>query len=199
MNNNVAAIILAAGLSRRMGQPKMLLPWGDTTVLGRVVDTFAAAGVGELVIVTGGAQQAVEAEAQRLAHDFPLRWVHNPRFEHGEMTSSLQTGLAALGGQCQAALVALGDQPQLSLSAVQKVIEAFDTSSASLIVPSYNLSRGHPWLLRRELWGLILALKADQTLRDFLNTHAAGILYVDTDATVLKDLDTPEDYRREKP
>jgi CTP:molybdopterin cytidylyltransferase MocA len=61
------------------------------------------------------------------------------------------------------------------------------------------LRRGHPWLVRRELWAELLALRPPQTLRDFLNAHAEEIQYVETDPTILKDLDTPEDYRREKP
>lgn len=199
MNKNIAAVILAAGLSRRMGQPKMLLPWGKSTVLGQVVATFAEAGVSELVIITGGARQAVEAEASRLAKKYALRWVYNPDFESGEMTSSLQVGLGSLSHQIQAALVGLGDQPQLSPQAVLKVTEAFKANPAGLIVPSYNHRRGHPWLVQQGLWSAILGLKPNEKLRDFLNAHAADIHYVETDDSVLKDLDTSEDYQREKP
>lgn len=182
-----------------MGQPKMLLPWGETSVLGQVTSTFAQTGVGEIVIVSGGAREAVEAEAARLTEKFPVRCVHNPAHESGGMLESLQCGLAALGPGVESTLIGLGDQPQLSLSAARKVVTAFESSGACLLVPSYNLRRGHPWLVRRSLWAELLALKAPQTLRDFLNAHAGEILYVETDQTILKDLDTPEDYQRERP
>ena len=196
---NIAVVILAAGLSKRMGTPKMLLPWGETTVLGQVIRTFAETGVSEIVIVTGGARETVDAEAARLAEKFPVDCIHNPAYETGEMLSSLQCGLARLGPEVDAALIGLGDQPQLSLDSARKVVAAFESLGARLIVPSYNLRRGHPWLVERGLWGEILSLKAPETLRDFLNSHAREIIYVETDRTILKDLDTPEDYQREKP
>jgi molybdenum cofactor cytidylyltransferase len=196
---NIAAVILAAGQSRRMGQPKMLLPWGETTVLGQVIATLAGADVGEIIIVTGGAREAVETEANKLAQKYALRCVYNPHHESGEMLSSLQTGLLTLGIQIEAALIGLGDQPQLSLTAARKVISTFEARPGQLIVPSHNMHRGHPWLIERSLWPLVLGLKPPQTLMDFLNTCAAQILYVETDQTVLKDMDTPEEYQREKP
>jgi molybdenum cofactor cytidylyltransferase len=196
---NIAAVILAAGQSKRMGQPKMLLPWGETTVLRQVLTTFAQIGVSEIVVVTGGAREAVEAEAARSAGKIPLRCVHNPDFEGGEMLSSVQAGLAALGPEVAAALIGLGDQPQLSLESARKVVAAAEAPGARLLVPSYNLRRGHPWLVERSLWNEILALQAPQTLRDFLNSQAGGIRYVEADQTILKDLDTPEDYQRERP
>jgi molybdenum cofactor cytidylyltransferase len=195
----IAAVILAAGQSKRMGQPKMLLAWGGTTVLGQVIATFAGAGVNEIVIVTGGAFTEVENEAKLLEKKYPLRCVYNSLFESGEMLSSLQCGLAALGTQIEAALLGLGDQPQLSPMAASAVISSFQTSAAQIIVPSYNMRRGHPWLVQRNLWESLLALKPPQTVRDFLNSRAGDILYIDTDQTILKDLDTPEEYYRDKP
>jgi len=196
---NIAAVILAAGLSKRRGQPKMLLPGGETTVLGQVMTTFAEAGVSELVVITGGAREAVEAEVARLAEKFPLRCVHNPEYERGEMLTSLQCGLAALGPEVESALIGLGDQPQLSLSAARKVVAAAETPGARLLVPSYNLRRGHPWLVQRDLWGKLLALKSPATLRDFLNEQTSEIFYIEAHQTILKDLDTPDEYQRESP
>jgi len=199
MSKNIAALILAAGQSRRMGTPKMLLPWGQTTVLGQVVATIAQAGIAEIVIVTGGARQAVEAEADRLSNEFVLRCVHNPQSEAGDMLSSLQCGLASLSPHVESALIGLGDQPQLSLAATLAVISTYELSPVQLIVPSYHMHRGHPWLVQRSLWDELLAWGPPLTLRDFLNAHAGDISYVDADQTILKDLDTPADYRREKP
>ena len=195
----ITGMILAGGLSKRMGTPKMLLPWGQTTVLGQVISTFAAAGLQDILIVTGGAYKDVEAEITRLSQKFPVRFVHNPFYESGEMLSSFQSGLASIGTQAQFVLVGLGDQPQLSLDAVQSVLSAGTISPARVVVPSFNFRRGHPWLVHRDYWSQILALLPPQTLRDFLNANFDEILYVDADQTVLKDLDTPEEYLRDKP
>jgi molybdenum cofactor cytidylyltransferase len=190
---SMTAVILAAGLSKRMGQPKMLLPWGKTTVLGQVITTFAACGVDEIVVITGGARKLVEAEVARLAESLPVRAVFNVQYETGEMMSSIRVGLAALGPEVDSALIGLGDQPQLSLESARKVVETGGMSGPRLIIPSYNMRRGHPWLVQRELWA---ELSEANTARDFLNTHAGVIFYVECDETVLKDLDTPEDYEK---
>ena len=73
MAPEVSAIILAAGKSRRMGQPKMLLRWGDTTVLGQVVKVFSGVGLRDILVVTGGDRAAVEAEIEGLAREYPVR------------------------------------------------------------------------------------------------------------------------------
>jgi molybdenum cofactor cytidylyltransferase len=188
----ITAVILAAGLSRRMGQPKMLLPWGQTTVLGQVLSTLQQAGLEELIVVTGGARELVEAEVARLqAAGAPARAVFNPQHESGEMMSSLRAGLAAIGPGAEYALIALGDQPQLSLESARRVLSAANRPGARLILPSFEMRRGHPWLVRRDLWP---ALVGAETGRAFLKAHEAEICYVEGDETVLKDLDTPADY-----
>ncbi len=192
----LATLVLAAGQSRRMGQAKMLLPWGQTTVLGQVVQTLSAAtrdtGM-EITVITGGSQNLVEAEVARLAQQYRVRALFNTQYETGEMMSSIRVGLASLPIEVETVLIALGDQPQLSLEAARKIILARETSVSRLILPSYAMRRGHPWLVRKDLWP---ALLASATARDFLKAHTDEIFYVETDAGVLQDLDTPEDYRR---
>ncbi len=198
--NTITAIVLAAGQSRRMGQPKMLLPWGGTTVLGQVASTLAAAELGEIVVVTGGARQAVEAEIARLAAKLPVRGIHNPGYAQEGMISSIQCGLRAMTPGRRAALVALGDQPQTREGAVRRIVAAFAKTGAALVVPSYRMQRGHPWLVSRALWPDLLALSPAQTGRDFLHAHTDQILYLPVeDDSILRDLDTPEDYERQRP
>lgn len=193
----VAALVLAAGQSRRMGRPKMLLPWGGSSVLAQVVSAFALAGPAEIVVVTGAEREQVEALLAGLTVSCPLRSIHNPGYADGEMLASLQCGLAGLGPQVEAALVGLGDQPQLQPETVGRILQAFERSAAGLIVPSYQMRRGHPWLVGRQHWAGLQALAAPHTPRDFLRAHAAEIEYVEVDTpSVLADLDTPEDYRR---
>lgn len=189
----IAAIILAAGQSKRMGQPKMSLPWGETTVLGHVIATHKAAGVEDIVVVTGSFREEVE----RLVGDL-ARTVFNPAHARGEMLSSVQAGLRSTSAE--AALIVLGDQPQVPERSVRQIIRAHIETGASILVPSYRLQRGHPWLVTKTHRTEILQMESPATLRDFLNRHANHIHYVELDdSSILQDLDTPKDYLKYKP
>lgn len=191
----ITAIILAAGESKRMGQPKLLLPWGNGTVLTHVISVFRKAGVEEILVVTGGAKEQVEG----LVSGLGVRTVFNEAFQTGEMLSSTQCGIRALGSQTEAVLIGLGDQPQVQEGSVRKVCEAFRASGSNLIVPSYKMRRGHPWLIARPLWDELSNLGSTMSPRDFLNKHQAEIHYVSVDDPgILADLDTPDDYLRSK-
>ena len=191
----ISAIILAAGQSRRMGQPKLLLPWGDSTVLEHVIETLEHSDIQDLVVVTGGARRQVEALVGGSA-----RVVFNEAFAEEEMLTSLQSGLRAQTSATRAALICLGDQPQVQEGSVRLVCETFRKTEANLVVPSYQMRRGHPWLIARGLWNEFLEMKSPQTPRDFLKAHALEIEYINVDTpTVIQDLDTPEDYLKFKP
>lgn len=192
----ISALILAAGQSRRMGQPKMLLPWGSVTVIERVITTFISAGIEDVIVITGGAREQVEGAIS----PYPVRKTHNEEYAAGEMLSSIQSGLSATSSQAQAALIGLGDQPQIQEKTVRLICEAYRASKSGLIVPSYQMKRGHPWLVARPFWEEFLRLKSPDTPRDFLNRHTNEILYVSVDTdSILADLDTPEDYRKSHP
>jgi len=192
----ISALILAAGASKRMGQPKMLLPWGSLTVIEQVVSTFLRAEIEDILVVTGGAHEQVEQAIER----FPVRRLYNRDYEAGEMLSSVQLGLSHMTQQTQAVLVGLGDQPQLQERSVRLVYSAYQESRSRLVVPSFQKRRGHPWLVARSLWNELLALSAPASPRDFLNNHADEIHYVNMDTqTILADLDTPEDYTNSRP
>jgi molybdenum cofactor cytidylyltransferase len=192
----IAAVVLAAGESTRMGQPKMVLPWGETTVIGRVVQVLSLGGVDEVVVVTGGAREQVEAALQ----GFSVRCVFNPRYTQDAMLLSLRTGLSALPKECQAAVVSLGDQPQIEVGVVRSLLEKYRQSGAALVIPSYKMRRGHPWILAQELWDAVYALSPGATMRQLIETHAGQIAYLELDhPSILRDLDTPEDYRQQRP
>lgn len=199
MENDISAILLAAGLSSRMGKPKLLLPWGETTVLGQVVSTFAAAGVKDLIVVTGGAREQIEGMVTELGYKFPVRLVYNPQFEHGEMLSSIQAGLATMDSKTRAALIGLGDQPQVLEETIRDICATFVRTKSPLVIPSFQNRRGHPWLVARPLWTGILALPSSTTSRDFINTYAGKVEYISADQSILQDLDTPADYERLRP
>lgn len=192
----IAAIILAAGQSKRMGQPKMLLPWGKSTVIEQVISTFLTSGIEDVIVVTGGARQRVE-DAIR---PYPVRKIHNEDYAAGEMLSSIQCGLRGMLQPAQATLIGLGDQPQVQEKNVRLICQAYQESESQLIVPSFQMRRGHPWLAARSLWDEILNLKPPESPRDFLNRHAHEIHYVNMNTeSVLADLDTPQDYEKSHP
>jgi len=192
----ISAIILAAGKSKRMGQPKMVLPWGTTTVLGQAISAFQGAGIDDVLVVTGGAREEVE----QIVKQHGARSTFNSHFENGEMLSSLQLGLANQKPEAHATLIGLGDQPQVQSVTVSAICKTFLLNKSALIVPSFQFRRGHPWLVERSFWQELLAMKSPASPRQFLNNYANEIQYVEVDtSTVLADLDTPEDYRRSQP
>ena len=191
----ISAIILAAGESKRMGQPKMLLKWGETTVIETVIATFQAAGIQNVLVIAGGAKEQIERAIGDSA-----RTIFNADYARGEMLSSLQAGLEAMKPEAEAVLVALGDQPQVEERSVRLVMNEYQRTSASIVVPSYQMHRGHPWLVARKHWSAILKMHRPDTPRDFLNQHIQEIRYVNIDSsTILLDLDTPEDYLKSRP
>lgn len=190
----MSAVILGAGLSRRMGRFKLTLPWdapeSPRTVIGQVVATVAAAGLAEIVVVTG--HRAAEVAAA--LHGSAARCVFNPDYATGEMLASVQMGLAALGDATAAALLCLGDQPQMEVATVQAILAAGQAAGwQTIVIPSYQMRAGHPILLPCWLWGEILAGRG--ALRDVLVGHRVQTEYLVVQTpTVLADLDTPEDY-----
>lgn len=191
-----SAIVLAAGLSRRMGQPKLSLPWGKTTVLGQVLAILKNAAVDEILVVTGADPVLVET----ICAEGDVRLIHNADFEAGEMLSSIQVGLKAASEESEAALIVLGDQPGIEVQVVREILNAHRHSEAPIIVPSYDGHRGHPWLITRRFWAQVLSMRPPETSREFLNTHADQIQYVEARSpAILQDVDTPEDYLRSKP
>jgi molybdenum cofactor cytidylyltransferase len=189
----ISAILLAAGQSKRMGQPKMLLPWGEATIIEQVITTFLKAGVEDLIVVTGGAREQVES----VIGQYPVRNVYNNDYATGEMLSSIQCALRIMQENSEATLIGLGDQPQIQEGSVRLICEEYRDHTAALIVPSFQMRRGHPWLVARPLWTEILSLRPPESTRNFLNRHANEIRYVSVDTpSILADLDTPEDYQR---
>jgi molybdenum cofactor cytidylyltransferase len=187
----ITAIILAAGESKRMGQPKMLLPWGESTVISHVVSIFKEAGLEDILVVTGGAREQVENALSQ----FNVKTVYNKAFAAGGMLSSIQCGLQVLTNQTQAILIGLGDQPQVRAGSVRMICDAYRVNKSKIVIPSFQRRRGHPWLAARPLWDELLNMKWHQSPRDFLDRHQETIQYVNVDDSgILADLDTPEDY-----
>ncbi len=192
---HITAIVLAAGLSTRMGgHPKPLLPFCHQTVLERILTSLAACPIDETVVVTGHCRQAVEQQLE----GWQVRTAFNPSYSSGEMLGSVQVGLRAACAESNAALIVLGDQPALEVCVVRAVIAAFRDGLGGVIIPSFQMRRGHPLLIGSQHWSGILELQETQTLRDYLCRIGTEIYHVPVDtASILRDMDTPAEYRRE--
>jgi molybdenum cofactor cytidylyltransferase len=192
----VAAIVLAAGQSRRMGSPKINLPWADSTILGHILMQLTRAGIQQIIVVLG------DVQFENLTGEIldSVKIVKNPEASKTGMLTSLQVGMRQLGPEVQAFLVVLGDQPQISEEVVKALISEFTRTRKELIVPSYRMRRGHPWLVARSFWKELISLNEPETLRSFLDGKSSIIHYLNVGAAaILKDIDTPEDYTSEKP
>ena len=189
----ISAVVMAAGMSKRMGTPKMLLRWKNSTVIATVLNTLAQSGVEEIIVVTGGDRVAVEEEL--LSCPIKVRALYNENFRNGEMTDSIRIGISGLTQKSDASLIVLGDQPQVPLTIIRQLIAEYQRAGNALIVPSYKMRRGHPWVVDRSLWEDLKILSSAFTMRDFLNKHKDKIHYLVVDTPeILADLDTPEDY-----
>lgn len=194
-SSGVGAVILAAGMSKRMGQAKLVLPYQGSTVIGTVLTVLHSTGISPLIAVSGGAREAVEQAIERLP--FEVVVARNPDPAGTEMMDSLRIGMVNLPAHLDAFLIVLGDQPQLQPEIVSRLVQEFRSTGRPLIIPSYQMRRGHPWLIGRSLWDALAGLQPDQTMRDFLNQHNRSIHYLTVETnSVLEDLDTPEDYQR---
>ncbi len=171
----ITAIVPAAGLSTRMGGDvsKPLLPWGKGTVIEQVVATLFATGVLDVIVVTGHRREAVEAALAA----YPVRSIFNPAYANGEMLASLQAGLRAVPPQRVGALFALADQPQMQPEVVTTGPDRPlpQRWHQAIVVPSYQMRRGHPIVLPRWLWQEVLDLAPGDSLRSVINRHAAAI------------------------
>jgi molybdenum cofactor cytidylyltransferase len=188
----VAAIVLAAGGSRRMGAPKQLLPVDGQPMVRHVVETVCAAGLAQVVVVVGARARPV---AQALA-GLPIQILFNESWARG-MSDSLKTGLDALRPEIQAALIVLADQPGLTADLLQSLITRYQSTQARLVAPYYQGRRGNPVLFDRVLFQELRAVDGDRGGRDILQQHRDSIEQVDVDTpSVLMDVDTFEDYER---
>lgn len=192
----IPAIVLAAGLSSRMGRPKALLSLdGGDTFLTRIVQTFVAAGVDDVVVVAGHAAEAVsEALA---ATGFPMRLVVNRKYDSGQL-SSLLVGLDTIDRPgVEAMLLTLVDVPLVGVSTVRAVVERYRATRAPIVRPVRGDEHGHPVLIDRSLFAALRSANPMEGAKPIVRAHVsrAGDVLVD-DSGAFIDIDTPEDYAR---
>jgi molybdenum cofactor cytidylyltransferase len=190
--NRVAALILAAGASSRMGRPKQLLDWDGRPLVRAAAEVALAARLDPLLVVVGGAQAQV---AEALV-GLPLQIIANPDYAAGQSTS-LRAGIDALGQDADAVVVLLGDQPFVTAAIVEQLVAEWQASAALIVAPTYAGQRGNPVLFAHAVFPELLAIQGDQGARAVLAANRARIhLVAFDDPRPLADIDTPEDYER---
>jgi len=184
--------VLAAGESRRMGQPKQLLPFEGEPLVRRVARRALASRLAEVIVVVGHVAEAVRQTLTGL----DVRIVENPAYRQGQSTSVI-AGLEALAPQSDAAMFLMADQPFLDASLINRIIETYEETGGLILVPTYKGRRGSPVLFDRSLFDELHQITGDEGGRQVLRRHPQAIVCVPLDSErPLLDIDTPEGYRR---
>ncbi len=163
----LAAIILAAGESRRMGEPKALARFGAKTFLETIVANFRDAGIEKLVVVLGHDAVNILEKVQPL----PARFVINHNYSLGQF-SSFQTGVAILPPETAGVFLALVDQPQIGAQVFSTIKDAFLSEPQKIVIPTFAGRRGHPTIFPRALFSEILAAPVTETAAKIIHSHA---------------------------
>ncbi len=186
----ISAIILAAGMSSRMGSPKQLLKLEDRTLIRIVTENVLASSVDEVLVVTGYLEQRVSAAIK----DLPVKTFLNPCYEQGQGTS-LAVGVKALNVKTSAFLVFMVDQPFITASLINTVIGEFEKRSSLVLRPVYNGQPGHPVIFSYDLSDRLKQLAGDEGARQVLKELGDKVdCFPVQDEAAIFDIDTPEIY-----
>jgi molybdenum cofactor cytidylyltransferase len=183
----VTGLVLAAGGSSRLGQPKQLLPYGGATLLDHVLDTARACPFDQLVCVIGGAAGEIRATVGFEGANV----VENPEFGEG-CSSSIAAALGAVDERCDVLVLMLGDQPGVTAESVEKLLAGRD--DAPIAACAYADGRGHPLAFSRRLFPALESLHGDKAVWKLLDRHAGEAADVPVDAPIPRDIDTWDDY-----
>ena len=191
-SKDIAALILCAGRSSRMGDFKPLLPLGRDNFIERIIGLYRGVGIENIVVVCGHEAQRVIPELTRLGVGF----VMNPHYDRG-MFSSIQTGVHRLDGRGLAFFLHPADIPFVQPNTIQSLIAAFSTGGVDICRPCYLGKHGHPPLISLALTGAIIGFNDEGGMRALLAeyTEKSRDVYC-TDPGILLDIDTPEDYEK---
>lgn len=185
----VSAILLAAGLSRRMGQLKQLLPLHDKPIIRHCLDNLITAGIENIVAVLGYHGEEVLIAIQEM----PVQIVLN-KDQKSEMAESVKIGLRAIAENSSGVLVCLSDHPLISVETLKSLMQCFLETPDKIIIPLFKGKRGHPTLFPRNV---IEEIFGGGTLRDIIQKDPDRLRYLDVqDEGVTLDMDTKEDYEK---
>jgi molybdenum cofactor cytidylyltransferase len=187
----IAGVVLAAGLSSRMGTNKMLLQLGGTSMVRRAVSTALGAGLDPVVAVVGHESGRIRAELAGL----PCMAVENAEYARG-MNTSLRAGIRALPDDVEGAVVLLGDMPLVDAAMLRSLADGFRRDRAKLLVSTYGEVLAPPILYARALFGELRALDDEACGKSVVKRHRGEAVELPWPAERLTDLDVPEDLQR---
>ena len=190
----ISAVIMAAGESKRMGMPKLLMYWNnEKTIVEQTVDNYLESAVNETIVVIG----SKAAEMEKVLGERDIILVHNPRYYSG-MSSSVVAGMGFVSVRAQGVMIVLADQPNISSKTINKLIGVFARREKGIIVPVFQGERGNPVIFDIKYKQELLSLKGDKGGRDIVNRYPQDVQEIYTNENVIEDIDTPEDYKIHK-
>ncbi|EIJ78144.1 4-diphosphocytidyl-2C-methyl-D-erythritol synthase [Bacillus methanolicus PB1] len=192
--SEIGAVILAAGMSKRMGQPKQFLSLHGKPLFRYSVETAMLSGLRPVVVVSGEHTDLVK----EYIRDLPAVVIYNPNFAKG-MSSSLKAGVKAICDQVSACFVFLADQPFIPVSVVDRLREVYDIAKSKnikIVRARYASVPGHPVLFAAEIFPELLRIEGDRGAHQVIRQHLSELAYVDFDHSFWGvDIDTPEDWK----
>ena len=187
------AVILAAGESKRMQEPKLLLPFGKRSIIEEVVAIAVSSKADRTLLVLGAFKDNILQKIRTK----PVQTVVNNNYASG-MLSSVQMGFNTLPEGTHAALVMLGDQPSVSTTVINRIIESYRKTQKGIVLPTFNGERGHPVLIDLKYREEINRLRPEVGLRGVVYGNPDDVCEVAIDSSsILRDIDTPQDYKKE--
>ncbi len=188
----ITGIVLAAGMSSRLGRPKQLLSFRGRPLTQHVIDRAVAAGLDDVIVVLG--HRAAEVRAA-LVMPPRARVAVNPDYQQGQ-SSSLRAGLRAVTSEARAAVILLGDQPTVGVEAIRAVIAAYERQGGRVVRATYGGEPGHPVLIDRSVWSHIEAIQGDFGARELLADHPEWVVTVALEADRPDDIDSWDAYQK---
>jgi molybdenum cofactor cytidylyltransferase len=189
---NIAALVLAAGRSTRMGAiNKLIAEIGGKPLVRIAAEQALASRAAPVIVVTGHERERVEAALAGL----PVRFVHNPAYADG-LGTSLKTGIAAVPADADGVIVCLGDMPQVDAGLIDRLIAAFDPERGALVVvPTFDGRRGNPVVWSRRFFHDLMGISGDIGARHLIGSYAEAVVEVPVAGeAALTDVDTPESF-----
>jgi len=193
-STRVTGIVLAAGLSQRMGQPKQLLKLGSQTLLSQVMLNAIRSKLDQVIVVVS---PQIEQQATQILEslDKKVLIVVNTDPVRG-ISSSIKLGLEEVSEGARGVMVLLGDQPLVSTEVIDKLIDTFDLDPKKIIVPTYNGKDGNPVIFPAESIGDLRTISGDKGAKNIIHNHLDMVIKVEVgDLGSMEDIDTPEDYK----
>ncbi len=186
------AIILAAGISTRMGEPKLLLPYKGKSLLRHTIDECLKSGLAGIIVVLNPLVKNLVNEAKVKGVS---KIIYNNRSEQG-LSTSVKAGLQSLPETAQAVTFLLGDQPLMSSTEINTIIKDYENHQGfSIIQAKYRGSKGHPVLFKKDMFPYLLKISGDEGGRSVLKKFSRHVYFSEMNRNAIPDVDTPNDYR----